>query len=514
MKHFILAIALLLTAAVSMAQYASRNMVVVEVGTGTWCQWCPYAAMGVDDMLENGDSVAVIENHNGDPYAYTGSNSRNTMYNITGYPSASFDGMTGIAGTYGASTMFPYYHPMYVTRKATPSPVEMEMTVTHTGLDYTANVTMTKLNTVTATNLRLIFVVTESHIPKNWQGMTEVNFVNRKMVPDANGTVVSFTSGNVQTATISFSMDPTWNLENSEFVVFLQDMAAGQGDIPGTSNPPYGAMHKFQTFQGIKYALTPLSSDFTADVTQVSTNGTVQFTSNVQGGFVLVPITYNWSFPGATPDHSYDANPVVSYVDCGPHDVTLVVTAGGQTDTRVKANYISVTPYINIVAIPTDTVCSPTKITLNGTILNGQSYLWSPGGATTAMITLDPLVLGLGSHTYTLVATSSDGCSNSDTATIVFQACSGVAEATASLNVRTYPNPNHGSFTLELTSGKGESTEVTIINPIGTKVYNENFSNTNGTVVKEIRLKDVSPGIYFMILQSGDQKITRKLFIY
>jgi len=510
MKKILLAIVLFMTVTIGMAQYAARNMVVVEVATGTWCQWCPYAAMGVDDMLSNGDSVAVIENHNGDSYAYTASNARNTMYNVSGFPSATFDGMIGIAGTYGPSTMFPYYHPMYVTRMGTPAPVEMEMSVTHTGLDYSVTVTMTKLNTITATTLKLQLVVTESHIQKSWQGMTELNFVNRKMVPDANGTDVSFTSGNVQTATITFSMDPSWNLNNCEIVGFLQDMATGQGNIPGTSNPP---MHKFQTFQGIKYAVTPLTSDFTADVTQVSTNGNVQFTSQVQGGFMFAPITYAWSFPGANPDHSSDANPVVSYTACGPHDVTLVVTAGGQTYTNLKSNYISVTPYINIVAIPHDTVCSPSKITLNGTILDGVSYLWSPGGATTAMITLDPLVIGLGSHTYTLVATSLDGCSNSDTATIVFQECTGVKELTDNLTALAYPNPVHGSFTMELTTKTGESADVKIISPLGNTVYTGSFTSSIGKIVKEISMANVSPGIYLLVVQSGGQRTTLKLFV-
>ncbi len=205
--------------------------------------------------------------------------------------------------------------------------------------------------------------------------------------------------------------------------------------------------------------------------------------------------------------------PVVSYTACGPHDVTLVVTGGGQTNTKLRSNYISVTPYINIVAIPQDTVCSPAKITLNGTILDGASYLWSPGGATTAMITLDPLVIGLGSHTYTLVATSIDGCSNSDTATIVFQECTGVKEQTDNLTVLAYPNPVHGSFTMELTTKKGESAEVKIISPLGNTVYSQNFMSSTGKIVKEISMASVSPGIYLLVLQSGGQKTTLKLFV-
>jgi PKD repeat protein len=514
MKKLFLAIVLILTATIGFAQYASRNMVVVEVATGTWCPNCPGAAMGVDDLLEHGDSVAVIENHNGDSYTTAASDARNNMYNVSGVPSATFDGMLGVVGGYPSQTMYPEYQPLYLSRIASPSPVTIEMSETHTGLNYNVTVTVTKLNTITGTNIRLIFVVTESHIPKNWMGLTEVNFVNRKMVPDASGTAISFSSGNVQTVPLTFALDPSWKPENCEFVAFLQNMDAGQGDIPGTANPPYGSLHKYQTFQGIKYAVTPLMADFIADNTQVTTNGTVQYTNLSKGGFMFVPTTYSWSFPGATPDHSTDANPVVSYVECGPHDVTLTVTAGGQSNTMTKTNYISVAPYVNVVAIPYDTVCSPTKITLNGTIVNGASYLWTPGGATTAMITLDPLVIGLGAHTYSVLATSIDGCSNSDTTTIFFEDCTGLNDLPSAFTASVYPNPNHGSFTVELTSKKSEIAELSIISPLGKTVYSENILTVPGSMVREISLKDVSSGIYFMILQSGDKKVSQKIFVY
>jgi PKD repeat protein len=515
MKRNLLAIVLVLfLTTIGYTQTTTRNMVVAEISTGTWCQWCPYAAMGVDDMLENGDSVAVIENHNGDTYATTASNSRNTLYNVAVFPSAAFDGALGTIGVSGATSQFPYYHSLYLQRKAIPSPVTIEMSETHTDLDYDVTITLTRLSAISASNMKLLFAVTESHIAKNWWGQTELNFVNRKMVPDASGTAVSFSSGSVQTFHLTFSMDPSWRLPFCEFVAFLQNMDTGQGDIPGTSYPPYGSMHKYEIFQGTKYAVTPLTSDFIADVTSLSTNGSVQFTNLVKGGFMFVPTTYNWSFPGATPDHSTDANPVVSYTECGTHDVTLVVTAAGQTDTKTKTEYISVTQYVNIVAIPYDTACSPQNITLNGTILNGASYLWSPGGETTAMITIDPLVVGLGSHTYILVATSLDGCSNSDTTTIVFQDCTGINALADNFNASVYPNPNHGSFTLEINSKKIENVEMNIINPLGNTVYSENILTIPGKFIKEIRMNDVSPGIYFMNIQSGDKKISQKVFVY
>ena len=93
MKKLMFIIGLVIMFTLLAAQQVPRDKVVVEIGTGGWCQYCPGAAMGADDLVANGHEVAIIENHNGDPYATTFSNARNSYYNITGYPTAFFDGI-------------------------------------------------------------------------------------------------------------------------------------------------------------------------------------------------------------------------------------------------------------------------------------------------------------------------------------------------------------------------------------------------------------------------------------
>jgi hypothetical protein len=49
----------------------SKQQVMLEIGTGTGCQYCPGAAMGAEDLITNGDSVTVVEYHaynSSDPY--------------------------------------------------------------------------------------------------------------------------------------------------------------------------------------------------------------------------------------------------------------------------------------------------------------------------------------------------------------------------------------------------------------------------------------------------------------
>ncbi len=507
MKKYSLSLMLLLAFTAGITQNVQRHLVVVEDATATWCTYCPGAAMGVDDMLENGDSVAVIENHNTDSYTNQYSNARNSLYNVTGLPTVTFDGVLGVVGGNHTTSMFPSYQPLYTQRIAQSSPVSMSMTLTHSGLNYTATITTIKSGTITATSLKLFLTVTESHIIQSWEGLSELNFVDRLMVPDQNGTNISFSSGNTVTTVLNFAMSSSWNLNNCECVAFLQNYDAGQGSIPGST------LNKYEIFQGIKVPVTPLTADFTADTTTVDKNGVVNFTNLTVGGFMFVPTSYQWSLPGATPDTSSAKNPSPTYTQCGSHNVQLIVNAGVLSDTMLKPNYIFVGPYAKIFPIPGDTVCAPASITLNATIPGAASYLWSPGGKTTSMITIDTNGIGAGAHTYTVTIISVGGCSNSTSNTVDFLICTGVDTKTYEIDASIYPNPNNGTFMLELKGGNKEMIDLKIINSLGSTIFTESNLRITDNPLQPINLTNVSPGVYYMIIQSGDNKIVRKILI-
>jgi PKD repeat protein len=507
MKKILLSMILLFTFAAGMTQNVPRKLVVTEVATATWCEYCPGAAMGVEDMLENGDSVAVIENHDDDNYSNQYSNARMALYNVTGLPTATFDGVLGVVGGNHTTSMYSYYQPLYLQRIVQSSPVSIGMTFTHSGLNYTATIALTKSGTITGSDLRLFFTVTESHIAISWQGQSEINFVDRLMVPDQNGTTISFSNSNTVTTVLNFQMDPSWNLENCEFVAFFQNYTSGQGTIPGSS------LNKYEIYQGIKLPVTPLTAAFTSDTTTIDKNGVVNFTNLSYGGFMFVPTTYQWSFPGATPDTSTAENPSATYTQCGPHNVQLIVNAGGLTDTIVKPNYIYVGPYTKIFPIPGDTVCAQESITLNATNPNAASYLWSPGGQTTSMITVDTNGIGAGAHTYSVTITSVTGCTNSNSNTVVFLICTGISDKTNKIDASIFPNPNNGSFMLRLTGGKNELVDLKIMNSLGSAIYSEHNIRILDNAVKNFNLNDVSPGVYYISIQNRDEKIVRKIII-
>jgi PKD repeat protein len=493
MKKLLLSFFMLFSLTTLIAQQVPREMVVLEIGTGTWCQYCPGAAMGADDLLENGKYVAVIENHNGDSYANNYSNARNTYYAITGYPTAVFDGLLKVVGGNHTVSMYNQYLPKYNTRIAKLADLTLAMDVTNTGLDYTAVITITKVGTITATDLKLMFAVTQSNITQNWQGQTHLEHVNRLMVPDQNGSDVDFTSGDVQVITLNWTMNAAWPIEDCEFIPFVQGKSGKE------------------VFNGMKRGAIDLNVDFTASAEVVAPGSVVNFTNNTFGGYIGVPETYNWYFPGGTPSVSAEKDPSVTYNTCGIHDVALTVNRGGQTITLNKPGLILVGTNVVTSVSPDDTTCWYQPITLDATTPDA-TYLWSPGGATTPTYVVSYPEYGYGANNFSVTVSTPDGCETTKTFETYFDVCTGIQEKSAGLSASVSPNPNNGKFVLELNSSNNITTDLKIVNTLGSTIYEESSLNINGKVVKSFNL-DLKSGIYFLVLQNGDKKVIQKLFV-
>jgi PKD repeat protein len=310
------------------AQDVPRQMVVLEITTSTLCTYCPGAALGAEDLLANGKFVAVIEHHNSwqgnDPYDTPESNARSNTLAPGGNPGAFFDVKLKVVGGNHTQSMYSTYLPKYNIRIAKASPMYMTMDVTNTGLDYTAVITMVKVGDITSTNLKMLFVVTQSHIAYNWQGQHVLNYVNRLMLPDASGTTVDFSASDTATITMNFTLDAAWPTEDCEIIAFVEDMTAKE------------------VLNGMKRAVIDLTPEFSASESSVLITQPVTFTNATTGGYMDAPETYQWLFPGGTPEASTDTNPTVSYADSGHYDVTLIVNRGGQIDTLTKTQYIEV----------------------------------------------------------------------------------------------------------------------------------------------------------------------------
>jgi PKD repeat protein len=366
MKKIVLLLVAIMATSLLFAQ-VQRNKVIVEIATGTWCTYCPGAAIAADNLVASGANVATIEYHNNDAFTNAASNARNTYYAVPGYPTAHFDGPTnyvgGVACPGGGLSYTSYYNTCY----AVQSPVTIDISGTNTGNTYNLVLSVHKVSAISGTDLRLHVVLTETNIACSpWPGsgcMTEVDFVERLMAPNENGTNLSFTSGDMQIVLVSFTKDASWVNSNCSVIAFVQD------------NPTK------TIFNGSMVPLNsiplPIPVNFTSNTTTGCAPVTVNYTDQSTGCN-----NWQWDFPGGTPSSATTQNPTTTYNTTGTYDATL--TAWSNTTFRgnkmVKPGYIIMSSLPDVPGTPTgmNQLCSdPANQTYNSSgSANATSYTW------------------------------------------------------------------------------------------------------------------------------------------
>jgi hypothetical protein len=152
--------------------------------------------------------------------------------------------------------------------------------------------------------------------------------------------------------------------------------------------------------------------------------------------------------------------------------------------------------------------------TVSASVTGGVSpftYLWSPGGKTTASVS------GLCAGTYCCAVTDHSGCKDSTCVQVHTSTqhncclCSqGPPLGIASLEelnsgVFVYPNPNKGQFTISATSEELRAKSgVEIYNMLGEKVYSAILPQTPEGALNKIDLSNQPNGIYLYRVISED----------
>lgn len=227
MKKILLSIAAFMLLGSLSAQNVARECVLFEVFTGVNCPYCPAAANAINQMMEEGLAVAPVAIHTSafsTPEFYTTeTNARANFYGISSYPTAKVDGTLTMSGGGSASqTNYSQYKNMYNNRINVTSPFTIDLSYNYLeGSICQVNAVVNKVGDCNAANLKVMIALTESHIQKNWQGMSELNAVTRDLIPTQNGTAFS---GESMTVTETFDM-AGFPKENMNLVAWVQSFS-------------------------------------------------------------------------------------------------------------------------------------------------------------------------------------------------------------------------------------------------------------------------------------------------
>lgn len=90
----------------------------------------------------------------------------------------------------------------------------------------------------------------------------------------------------------------------------------------------------------------------------------------------------------------------------------------------------------------------------------------------------------------------------------------GVNENEAAANMNIYPNPTSEYSYIDLNLQKASKVNVTITNLVGQEVFNKEFGQLSaGNHMLTVNVNNLNSGIYFYTVQSGNERITKKVII-
>lgn len=332
----------------------TRELVVVEIGTGTWCQFCPGASMGAHDLLANGRPVAIVKNHNGDSFTNTASNARNSYYGISSYPTTLFDGLNRYSGGSNTQSLYNTFLPRVNSRLAIPAHYTISATGAHNGNSYMVMVNVAKPEADTNTNVVLHSALTQSNIAFNWQGQTQVNNAMRLMAPSHTGTPVILGTGEQTAIPLSFTIQSAWPVQDLELVLWLQNTTTKeilQGKKYALNAITTGAsvQAEYIMFPSISENSTTTKQLVLANYSNTAVTGTLSidnpaFTSNVSD-FTLAPastqlVTLSFTPPQAMP---YEGVLTINGNFIDGQQFLVILNGSGFTNTPPVVNAVNQT---------------------------------------------------------------------------------------------------------------------------------------------------------------------------
>lgn len=542
MKKVILIIAVLLGAiSLGMSQAkdnVARECVLFELFTGVRCPYCPAAANGVAQMLDEGLAIAPVAYHTSafstDLYYTTETNARANYYGVSSYPTLKADGTLSLSGGGNASeSNYSSYRNLYNQRIGQTSPFTIDLNFECVeGNTCRVNCTVTQVGECSGTDVRVFIALTQSNINVSWQGMSGLHHVCRDMIPTQNGTV--FTGPSM---TISENFELNWPKEDCYLTAWVQNYN-GNKEV-------YQAV-RMSTAMDLEYDLALKQVN---EVVETNCSG-VQSPSLMVKNFGSQTVTsfnvcafdgvedhcQSWEGSLATGESTVVQMDAFTAASCD--ELQFYVTMpNGQQDEFTADNYMSIAMaepeiidgYVKM-QFKTDATPEESEVQVKDMVTGEVIYSYTfdiprhvyteefvlPGTSCYRISVLDSAGDGLGVGAIYKFEDSSGHTLHMGSYTTHFEyetafelTCDGsyweLSEQEA-LQVEPMPNPSNGTFYLNLGEG---SWMVTVFDLSGRMVHQERqFSQGR------ISMEGCESGMYFLKVSDGTKEVVRKLLVY
>ena len=540
MKKILLSVVAIMLFGSLSAQNVARECVLFEVFTGVRCSYCPAAANAINQMMEEGLAIAPVAVHTSafsSPDLYTDeTNARASFYGISSYPTLKVDGVTGMSGGGSASeNMYNYYINYYNNRINVASPFTIDLSYSYIeGSTCQVTAVVNQVGECNANNLKVMIALTESHVQKSWQGMSELNAVTRDFIPTQTG--VSF-NGPATTVVENFDM-AGYPKENMHLVAWIQTFSGNKEVFQAVrlSLEPQQTSYDVAV-RGISSVVTKNCSGMVDPILKIKSFGTEPITSleiecTDENNNVIN--TYNWTGEAAQGETFEVVMPEFDLHGANTLNINVKKINGNDDaypfDNFASKSFESVESCIGDIKIQIKTPSNPENVyvlvtnTATGEIVHERHF-----DQGSHAYKYDISLPTTGCYRFSIVNPEGTGCLNgfgnikdhngktvleySSSNNLFSYKCSaesdcsieGIAENTTE-NIKVYPNPTSSVINVE-----GENiSEISIYNALGQMVYTAT-EVVDGLTIEAALFED---GLYLVnIKKINGEEVLQRLII-
>lgn len=214
---------------------------------------------------------------------------------------------------------------------------------------------------------------------------------------------------------------------------------------------------------------------------------------------------YTWYYNGVL---MAEDSSIVNATAAGTYVVEVVnpSTACSNTDTIVVE---MITPIIlTINSLDTLYCISDPSFSLQPSIPGGT---FSGPGVNCFMF--EPQAAGEGTHEVKYTYETPQGCVYESSQTVRIDLCVGINNNTWLKKAALYPNPNNGTFTLEVSSDQAKLLNIEISSMLGQVLYTGSTQLNSGNTKIQPSYKIKESGIYFVKLSDGESSYVHKISV-
>ena len=269
--------------------------------------------------------------------------------------------------------------------------------------------------------------------------------IQESSLPEISFSDISTTCGDADLGTATINVTggiPPYN--------YLWDSAAGAqttntavGLAIGTYIPTVTDANGCSVSAAVNIEGTSPTAQIMASTTKVCIGENVELSAMTEG------MNFSWS-PEIGLDDATSATPIATITENTTYTL-MVEDENGCTATASVTLSVYELPQPSVSAW-NETICAGSSTQLVAVEPNGSSFSWSPTDGLNDATINSPTASPTETTTYTVTATTMQGCVSSAEITIIVDMCSGIADVQYTLNAAIYPNPTSDFLYVDLSN--------------------------------------------------------------